>query len=57
MPAICLCHLQVGGQRLQADLWWNLDGKHAQVALRLLPLLAEELAPLSTRCAGRPGPS
>lgn len=36
--------VHVGGQRLEAELWWNLDGDTTPVALRLLPLLAEELA-------------
>ncbi|KAL4858754.1 Fanconi anemia group D2 protein [Chlorella vulgaris] len=35
----------IGGQRLQSEVWWNLDGGNAPVALRLLPLLAEQLAP------------
>lgn len=45
---------QVGMRRLPAELWWNLDGDGAPCALRLLPLLAEELAPGSKRwvCAG-----
>ncbi|KAL4428110.1 hypothetical protein ABPG75_002199 [Micractinium tetrahymenae] len=36
---------QVGVRRLPAELWWNLDGGSTPVALRMLPLLAEELAP------------
>lgn len=42
---------QVGAHRLSGQLWWNLDGADSPVALKLLPLLAEELAPASTRCA------
>ena len=41
--------VQVAGRRLGAVLWWNLDGLQSPVGLRLLPLLAEELAPGSTR--------
>ncbi|KAL4445301.1 hypothetical protein ABPG77_011126 [Micractinium sp. CCAP 211/92] len=36
---------QVGMRRLPAELWWNLDGSSTPCALRMLPLLAEELAP------------
>lgn len=43
---------QVGGQRLSSELWWNLDDAQTPVALRLLPLLAEELAPNSIRWEG-----
>lgn len=41
---------QVGAARLAAELWWNLDGAESPTALRLLPLLARELEPASTRC-------
>jgi hypothetical protein len=43
---------QIGALRLESQLWWNLDGGATPVALRLLPLLAEELAPTSNRWAG-----
>lgn len=36
-------------RRLPAELWWNLDGSSTPCALRMLPLLAEELAPGSKR--------
>ncbi len=44
----------MGAQRLQAELWWDLNGDQKVVAMRLLPLLADELAPGSTRCAPWP---
>jgi hypothetical protein len=40
---------QIGAKRMESQLWWNLDGGATPVALRLLPLLAEELAPASNR--------
>ena len=46
---------QVGAQRLSSELWWNLDGSQTPVALKLLPLLAEELAPGSARWEGGGG--
>ncbi|PRW44427.1 Fanconi anemia group D2-like protein [Chlorella sorokiniana] len=39
---------QVGAHKLSSELWWNLDGSNTPVALKLLPLLAEELAPGSS---------
>ena len=44
--------VQLAGRRLGTVLWWNLDGGQSPVGLRLLPLLAEELAPGSTRWLG-----
>lgn len=41
----------MGAHKLCSELWWNLDGGATPVALKLLPLLAEELAPGSTRWA------
>ena len=40
---------QIGTLRLESQLWWNLDGGATPVALRLLLLLGEELAPASNR--------
>lgn len=43
--------VQLGGSQLAAALWWNLDGRQAEVALDLLAPLAGEVAPGPTRAS------